>query len=153
MKEPGNVLYATEIEELLSDAERMVHPSWLTRPSILSGGKLKADEWWTLCTTTLPMTLIHLWSTSDDLYYRDLLEMTMSLVSATIIACSRSTSQENAQQYQEGMKRYRQLLHQQFPNRKSKPNEHMAMHIGLFLMMYGPVHGWWTSSRLVDIPF
>jgi hypothetical protein len=129
----------------LTDIERMVRPSWLTKPPVLSGGKLKADDWRSLCTTTLPMSLIRLWSNKPaDEHHTQLLEMTMCLVSAVIIICSRTTSKAHADEYLELMFRYRELLQSKFPTFVAKPNFHMALHIPEFLLMYGPVHGWWT---------
>ena len=143
-EELGCIFTASEITELLEDIERMVRPSWLTKPPVLSGGKLKADDWRSLCTTTLPMSLIRLWADKTDEHHTVLLEMTLCLVSAVIVACSRSTSQQHADEYAAYMLRYRELLHSKFPDFVAKPNFHFALHIPEFLMMYGPVHGWWT---------
>ncbi len=63
-----------------------------------------------------------------------------SLVSAIIVATSQTTSQQHADKYLQLMVQYCELLHKQFPDYEALPNHHMAMHLGEFLLMYGPVH-------------
>lgn len=140
----GDAFTASEITEILNDIENMVRPSWLTKPPVLSRGKLKADDWRSLCTTIFPISLVRLWADKTDEHHTILLEMTLCLISAVVIACSRSTSQLHADNYTKYMYRYRELLHSRFPDLVAKPNFHFAFHIPEFLMLFGPVHGWWT---------
>ena len=137
------------MNELRSDIERMITPSWLTSvPSNLgepSHGKLKADQWRILGTTYLPISLTRLWSQLEDDDERSkLLAMTLSLVSAVIIASSRTTSRENAGLYLHHMQTYLAGLRKLFPLYKFLPNHHMALHLPEYLCLYGPVHSWWT---------
>lgn len=64
----GVILTVDEMIELHSDM--MVTPSWLISvPANLgqsSHGKLKSDQWRTLGTTYLPVTLIHLWDQLNE---------------------------------------------------------------------------------------
>ncbi|KAJ7575115.1 hypothetical protein C8J56DRAFT_802162, partial [Mycena floridula] len=115
-------------------------------------GKLKADDWRTLGTTVLPVTLVQQWSSSSDNLHQKLLEMTMSLVSAIIIATSHSTSKANAELYTVHMKRYLQLMKELYPD-EARVIMHAAIHIPEFLMMFGPAHGWWTYpfERLIGM--
>ena len=140
----GHAFTATEIEDILATIESVVQPSWLTRAPVLSHGKLKADDWRSLATTSFPVALIRLWSHLADQKHVELLEMSLVLVSAIIVATSRVTSQQHADEYMRLMTRYRELMHRRFPDYQALPNHHMAMHIGEFLLMYGPVHSWWT---------
>jgi hypothetical protein len=105
MLKQGAVLTPEEMSELRSDLEHMYTPSWLTSvPTNLgepSHGKLKADQWRTLGTTYLPVSLIRLWDQLEDNDQRShqckkLLALTLSLISAVIVASSRTTSQEKA---------------------------------------------------------
>ena len=70
MLKQGAVLSPEEMNELCSDMEHMHTPSWLTSvPANLgkpSHGKLKADQWRTLGTTYLPVSLIRLWDRLED---------------------------------------------------------------------------------------
>lgn len=68
----------------------------------------------------------------------------MALLSAIAVVSSRKTSEENARMYMKYMQVYRGELARLFPNYKCHPNHHMAMHIAEYLLMYGPVHGWWA---------
>ncbi|KAF7335223.1 hypothetical protein MSAN_02355600 [Mycena sanguinolenta] len=82
-----------EKEALWSDLATMVKPSWMTSvPSQVGGessdGKLKSDQWRTLGTKYLPITLIRLWHASENPQRRELLNLTMDLVSAIILASS-----------------------------------------------------------------
>ena len=128
-------------------------PSWLT--SVLtnlgepSHGKLRADQWCTLSTTYLPVLLIWLWDRLDDDNKRSqqckkLLEVTLSLISAVIIASSRTTSWEKADLYLHHMQNYLKGLRKLFPQYWFLPNQHMALHLAEYLKFYGPVHSWWT---------
>jgi hypothetical protein len=147
-----------EVEALWYDIKNMVKPSWITPVPTGMTGKLKADQWRILGTTYLPSTLIRLWSErrSDDgrsVIRRQLLDTTLSLVSAIVIASSRVTSEAHAQAYLEHMKDYRSGLQVLFPKYKCHPNHHMAMHLQEYLLMFGPVHSWWTFpfERLIGV--
>ncbi|KAJ6601490.1 hypothetical protein B0H10DRAFT_1674028, partial [Mycena sp. CBHHK59/15] len=132
------------------DIANVVKPSWMTSlPSQVggsySGGKLKSDQWRVLGTTYMPITLIRLWSQSEESSdRREFLELTMDLVSAVLLATSRTTSRNNAQAFEDHMVAYRVRLSALFPDYKCHPNHHMALHIPEFLRWFGPVHGWWT---------
>jgi hypothetical protein len=162
MLKQGAVLSPEEMNELCSDMEHMHTPSWLTSvPANLgkpSHGKLKADQWCTLGTTYLPVSLICLW---DRLEYDDqcsrqckkLLAVTLSLISAVIVASSRTTSQEKADLYLHHMQTYLNGLCKLFPQYRFLPNQHMALHLAEYLRFYGPVHSWWTFpfERLIGM--
>jgi len=111
--------------------------------------KLKSDEWRTWGCLYLPVSFIRLWLKVDPVNEkesrrRDLMHLTMLLVSAIVIASSRVTSEENAREYLAYMLGYRQALEKLFPNYLCQSIHHMAMHIPEYLLMYGPVHGWWA---------
>jgi len=63
--EKGHVLSEEEMEEIWSDIQSMVTPSWMVSvPSNLGSpdhGKLKADQWRALGTIYFPISLIRLW--------------------------------------------------------------------------------------------
>lgn len=139
---------------LRSDIENMITPSWLTSvPTNLgesSHGKLKADQWRTLGTTYLPVSLIRIWDQLKDgddrrsEQCKKLLEVTLSLISAVIIASSRTTSLANAELYLHHMQSYLKGLREIFPEYRFLPNQHMALHLAECLRLYGPAHSWWT---------
>lgn len=149
--------------ELRSDIENMITPSWLTSVPTNFGepshGKLKADQWRTLGTTYLPVSLIRLWDQLEDgdnkcfQQCKKLLEVTLSLISAVVIASSRTTSQGKADLYLHHMQNYLKGLRELFPRYRFLPNQHMALHLAEYLRLYGPVHSWWTFpfERLIGM--
>ena len=129
-------------------------PSWLTSvPTNLgepSHGKLRADQWCTLGINYLPVSLIRLWDQLEDddnkhsQKCKKLLEVTFSLISAVVIASSRTTSREKANFYLHYMQDYLKGLQELFPRYWFLPNQHMALHLAEYLKLYGPVHFWRT---------
>jgi hypothetical protein len=141
------------MEEVRSDIVNIVTPSWTTSiPANLGSaahGKLKADQWRILGTTYFPISLIRLWGkriAGDPRSQRcyKILRVTISLLSAIIIATSRVTSSSRADLYLEYMQAYLEGIQELFPDYKCHPNHHMAMHLHEYLRQYGPVNAWWT---------
>ncbi|KAF8809186.1 hypothetical protein BYT27DRAFT_7163091 [Phlegmacium glaucopus] len=148
----GSIFTPAEMEALWEDLECMVKPSWVTSvPATLSssGPKLKSDQWRTIGSLYLPVTLIRLWSNAkredkEAKKRQELLHLTMLLSSAVAAATTRVTSVAHANDYLAYMAKYREELQRLFPDYACHCNHHMAMHIGEFLTRYGPVYGWWT---------
>lgn len=140
------------MESIWEDLEETIKPSWITSvPATLSssGPKLKSDQWRAVGSLYLPITLIRLWSNVDPNDRRsvrrgELLHLTMLLFSAIAVATSRITSPDNVAEYTKLMLAYRRELTRLFPTYKEHSIHHMALHIGDFLLMYGPVHSWWA---------
>ncbi|KAF9472473.1 hypothetical protein BDN70DRAFT_818584 [Pholiota conissans] len=153
------------MKELWGDLERVVKPSWVSSvPQNISSicPKLKSDQWRTFGALYLPITLIRLWSGLNTQGERNeenevnedrqklleerkqLLHLTMLLCSAISVATTRITSEAHAQQFLAYMSEYRKELERLFPGYDCHPNHHVAFHIADFLLMCGPVHGWWT---------
>ena len=108
-----------------SDIVNTLQPFWLrSLPSEFgsaSYGKLKADQWHVLGTTFLPVSLVHLWSVveagnSHSDRCCQILDVTMSLLSAVKIACSWVTSLNHVQLYLSNMHSYLRGLKAFFPS-------------------------------------
>jgi hypothetical protein len=149
----GHVLTAKEMEEIWSDIRTMVTPSWLTSVPKKFGsaehGKIKADQWRALGTTYLPISLIRLWAKVNDgdersVRCRKILDITIALLSAVIIASSRVMSRSRADEYLQHMQVYLNGIRDLFPEYKFHANHHMALHLHEYLILFGPVHAWWT---------
>ncbi len=132
-------------------------PSWVHSVPLKFGdagtGVLKADEWRSFATIYLPLALIKVWSSAENcppstrIALRMALDHTMSLVSAIILSCYRTTSFARAAAYRECMITYLRDLMLVYPASRNPhflPNMHMSMHIFDFLLLFGPVHSWWT---------
>ena len=151
--EYGHVLLAEEVEKIWSDIDQLLTPSWMTSvPSQLgssSHGKLKADQWRALGTTHLLLSLTRLWGTQADGSPRsvrclEILDVTMSLISAIVTATSHTVTPASASAYQKHMLDYINGIKRLFPDYQLHPNHHMSLHISEFLLLFGPVHSWWT---------
>ena len=149
----GQVLTDEEMVEIWSDLARISTPTWVTPIPLdlgsASHGKLKADQWRTLGITHLPLSLIRLWGLRESRDPRsqkckELLDVTISLMSAVILASSRVTSPSIAAAYLTYMKSYMEGIKKLFPQYRFRPNHHMALHLHEYLCRFGPVHSWWT---------
>lgn len=136
----------------------MCTPSWLTSVPFNLGeprhGKLKAAQWRTLAISYLPVSLVRLWEKEKaSSNHKKLLDATMSLISAVIIATSRTTSAAKSDLYLQHMQTYLTSLQELIPDYDFRPNHHMALHLGEYLRLFGPVHAWWTFpfERLIGM--
>ena len=152
-KSRGNIFTEAEMQELWNDLERVIKPSWVSSvPTDISSicPKIKSDQWRSVGSLFLPITLIRMWSGLDrhpdeqNKERKELLHLTMHLCSAIVVATSRTTSEARAEQFLTCMRNYRSELARIFPGYACHSNHHFAFHIGELLPMYGPVHGWWT---------
>ena len=122
---------------------------WVSRAPKDAGsrhrGKLSADQWRTLCTIHLPITLVKEWATATNaptvaaLPSQDrqmqMLTNFMDLVTAVNIAGSLVTSEANIRQYEESILRYLRNLKHLYPEASIKPNHHIAIHLVAFLRL------------------
>ena len=136
------------IDVIRADIEKTVLPSWIERPpknfGSASHGKLKADQWRTVCTINLTITLVRLWgvtgATERD---RLLLDNFIHLVTAVDLATRRSMDEERAKAFDHHMLLYLQGLREIFSHHLV-PNHHLSLHLVACLLLFGPVHGWWA---------
>jgi len=118
-----------------------VIPSWLERPPTNLGakshGKLKADQWLQLFSVFLLLILPELWSSDSN--HVALLENFHDLVVCTNILCAYSVSPASADLYHDHYISYRKSSRALFPNMKSRPNHHFAMHNMDLMKFWGPL--------------
>lgn len=136
--------------------KRTETPSWIRSVPYDFGeakaGTLKADEWRTLITIYIPLALILEWGEwakiSDAevaLRAATMLNHTMDLVCAVIIACRRTATGPRTERYRDYMKAYVEgIANGLYPDYGLKPNHHFALHIYDFLKLFGPIHSWWV---------
>ena len=142
------VLTPKVIEQLRQDILTTYLPSWMERPPVNFGsaahGKLKADHWRTVCTVSMVITLIRVWSSSTATAGdRLVLENFVHLVIAVDLATRRSMDSERARLFDHHMLEYLQTLRDLFEH-NLVPNHHLALHLATCLVMFGPVRGWWA---------
>ena len=77
---------------------------------------------------------------------QEILNVTMSLLSAVNIASSHSMSFALANSYLQHMQAYLAGLKVLFPGYGFHPNHHLALHLPShqYLFLFGPIHAWWT---------
>ena len=68
----------------------------------------------------------------------------MSLISTVVIATSHTVTSTSASAYQKHILDYINGIKHLFPDYQLHPNHHMSLHIPEFLLLFGPVHSWWT---------
>jgi hypothetical protein len=143
------------IREVIREATM---PSWFgSIPSNFgdtSAGTIKADEWRSLITVYIPIALISLWgSPSSDAKLRAVLDHTMDLVSAVYLSCARTMTTERATAYRSYITNYVGNLKRIHPKFNLRPNHHASFHIYDYLILFGPVHSWWSFpfERLIGI--
>ena len=125
----------------------VVISSWLERPPVNLGakshGKLKADQWLQLFSVFLPLILPELWSTragsSSNPRLTALLDNFYDLVACTNILCGYLVSPASADLYYDHYISYRKSSQTLFPNVKSRPNHHYAMHNADLMKFWGPL--------------
>ncbi|KAI0738686.1 hypothetical protein C8Q80DRAFT_1113325 [Daedaleopsis nitida] len=136
------------LDQLRQDIASIVLPSWLEKPPSNIGdashGKLKADQWRTLCSIHMVITLARLWGHSNaTVEEQAVLQNFVHLVIATDLASRRSMSPQRAAEYDRHMLAYLQGIVELF-DVSLVPNHHLALHLTICLAMFGPVHGWWS---------
>jgi hypothetical protein len=147
-----NLKELKRIHHFLSQTTR---PSWHTPPPRNLGepshGKLKADQSRSAMEFDIPAAVAEIWgrdvceSGEDERVQRQekLVEATLLLATAIRWATSYITDQLHASQYMKCMVAYLNILKELYPNLAWRPNHHAALHIGRFLLLFGPMHGWW----------
>lgn len=146
--EADSVLGAAVLQELHKDMEKTILPLWLESPprnlGSKSHGKLKADQWRTVCSVTLVITLVRLWGFKASKY--EMLENFLDLSRAVRFATSRSTSLERIRQYEYYITAYLEGVVRLYGEEYLRPNHHLALHLIECLIGFGPVHSWWSFA-------
>lgn len=140
------VLGRSTIAEIRKDMEELSMPSCVSPAPRTVGsaraGTLGADEWNTLCTVNLPVTLIRLWGSSpaESSKYQ-MLSNFVDLIIAVKVATQRSITQDEISSYNAYMRRYLETLPALFPGVTFVPNHHLALHLSQNLQDWGPASG------------
>ena len=131
-----------------------VRPTWHTPPPSNLGeanhGKLKADQWRSAIEFDIPAAIAQVWQrnlqdaeSEQSQRRKKLIDATFLLATAIRWTTSYVTGPMHAMQYMPCMVAYLNILKDLYPNLPWRPNHHAALHIGHFLLLFGPMHGWW----------
>ena len=145
------------LQEVRSDIAVTVLPSTLGRAPVNVGsagaGTLSADEWRTLCTVHLVVTLTRLWGTyPQGEERRDYLDNYLDLVTAVRYGTARRTSRRHIDVYNFYILKYVRGIRNLF-QQDLVPNQHLALHLGECLDRFGPAHNYWAFpfERMIRI--
>ncbi|KAG2063399.1 hypothetical protein BDR04DRAFT_1038092, partial [Suillus decipiens] len=110
-------------------------------------GTIKADEWHSLITVYIPITLISLWgadtshpSNEVGTLLRTILNHMMELVCAVYLMCAQTVTTDRAHAYHSHIACYVTNLTKVHPTFTLWPNHHAAFHIYDFLILFRPAH-------------
>ena len=127
-------------------------PSWFgsipRNFSDILAGTIKADEWRSLINVYIPIALDSLWGgPPSKATLKSILDHTMDLVSVVYVSCARTMTLECATASYVGSLRH---IHS---TSNVRPNHHASFHVYDYLVLFGPVHSWWTFpfERLIGI--
>ena len=136
------------LDQIRKDIANITIPSWVEKPPSNFGssthGKLKADQWRTVCTIHMVITLVCIWGTARATdAERMVLENFVHLIVAVDAATRRSMSPSRVALFDENMEAYVKGLRSIY-NHTLVPNHHLSLHLKDCLLLFGPVRGWWS---------
>ncbi|KIJ48287.1 hypothetical protein M422DRAFT_248093 [Sphaerobolus stellatus SS14] len=134
--------------EIRKDIARTVIPTWMNSVPQNFGskrhGKLKADEWRTMITVYLPITLGRLWGSKGTYeQFKPYYNNTMMMVCAVVLATSKEISHEHVKRVLHYLQEYLTGLKELFTDLDFRDNHHVVLHIPEILISLGPMHSWW----------
>lgn len=109
---------------------------------------MTADKRRSVGTIHLVITLIRLWGHEIGRKKQMLINY-MHLITALHIGSMRNTSKTLIESYTYHYKEYLRGYVKLYKEAKIQPNNHLCLHLGLFLRLFGPVHSWraWVFER------
>jgi hypothetical protein len=141
-----SVLGRTVLTAAREDSVNIELPSWMNPAPAAFGskahGKLSADQWRTLCSINLVITLIRLWGNDTNSREYQMLVNYLDLVMAVEVGSTLITSEEHIKIHEDAITSYLQSLKDLYKEARIVPNHHLALHISDFLRLFGPVHAW-----------
>ncbi|KAH7868347.1 uncharacterized protein C8R40DRAFT_990001, partial [Lentinula edodes] len=152
----SGVLGKNTLAAVREDMEKLQVPSWMAvaprHPGEASQGKFTADQWRAFCNINLPITLIRLWGSlpREERRYKMLVNF-MHLVTAVRLANMRVMTEDRAQSFELHIRTYLEGLigfgtndrsGGLYPHTRLTPYQHMMVHFGNLLRLFGPVHSW-----------
>ena len=141
------VLGRTTLAAMWMDMERLSLPSWVAPAPGNAGssrhGRLSADQYRTLFTINLPLTLGRLWGVKEphSTEYK-MFSNFMDLVMAMKLVMMRTMTPDHIAKFQLHMKRYLETLVDLYPGLSLMPTHHLCLHLAELLRNFGPVHAW-----------
>lgn len=157
---PGKVVLGKEtLTGYQEDVKNIRVPTHLGRPPPTLGhkkqGKLKADEWRSGSTISLPFTLIRQLDLIDEgdqpmrdteapsSRRRELVNNFLHLATAVRIGARRKITRNDIEKYLFHAQEHLRGLRILFPDRDLTPKQHALLHVAQFFYAFGPAPGFW----------
>jgi hypothetical protein len=141
-----------QLDQINAIFAAIMTPTWFSGPQLPIGkaahGKVKADGWFSLITLYFPFGLVQIWRSFE---FRQLLDNFFNLAVCVNVACSYTTSNEDADIFASNYKQYRKSSQQLWPTIRSVPNHHYCAHIPELLKQWGPLMALseWAYERVI----
>ncbi len=123
----------------------METPSWMNPAPLAFGtsehGKLSADQWRTLALVHLPVTLIRTWGLESGRRY-DMLVNFLHLAEAVATLGYLEAGKDSLALADKLLRKYLDGVKELYKGAKIVPNHHLALHLTMFIALFGPVHSW-----------
>lgn len=120
-------------------------PTWVNPAPRAFGtsehGKLSADQWRTVALVNLPVTLIRTWGLESGRRY-DMLVNFLLLAEAVGILGYLESDKPSLSLADELLHKYLSGVKELYKGAKIVPNHHIALHLTMFIALFGPVHSW-----------
>ncbi|KAI0362933.1 hypothetical protein BV20DRAFT_905682, partial [Pilatotrama ljubarskyi] len=141
----GAALGRETMSAYLQDRTRIELPRWVNPAPIAFGtskhGKLSADQWRTVALIHLPTTLIRTWGTESGRRL-DMLKNFLDIVDAIETLGLLEIDDQRIVHAQQQLVKYLEGVKVLYKGAKFQPTHHLALHLELFLRLFGPVHAW-----------
>ncbi|RXW14134.1 hypothetical protein EST38_g11717 [Candolleomyces aberdarensis] len=142
----ANILGRTVLKEIRRDMQTINRPSWQPNgprwPGEAKFGKFTAAQWKSFCLINLPITLTRLWGgAAEGSIQRQCLDNFMHLVTAVKLASMNRMNENRVTQYEYHIRQYLSTLLELYDTTIT-PYQHLSLHFGRHLRMFGPVHAW-----------
>ncbi|KAI6098651.1 hypothetical protein EDD16DRAFT_1527151 [Pisolithus croceorrhizus] len=143
---PGKLPRDQILPEVWDDQQKLILLSFIS-PALANFGlashSLSADQWHSIGTIHLVITLIRLWGFDTGRKGKMLVNY-IHLVTTIHWANMHTTSKSAAEEYMFHMLEYLCGLVCLYKEAKVQPTHHLALHIGNLLLVFGPMHSWRT---------
>ena len=117
-------------------------PSWVNPAPLAFGtskhGKLSADQWRTVSLINLPISLIRTWGLEEGRRY-DMLVNFLHLVEAVATLGYLEADKDSLALADELLLKYLEGVKELYKGAKIVPNHHLALHLTMFITLFGPV--------------
>ncbi|CAG8715931.1 13242_t:CDS:2, partial [Acaulospora colombiana] len=139
------VISRLDLEEIQQDIPNIVTPSWFTKISSqvgeISNGKLKADEWRSLFTVYLPLSMTRLWASSK--HHRLHLKSLLILSIIVNITCSTTISGALIKCFNDAIRLYLRIISVE-DGCSLVIKHHLSLHLTTFMEAFGPCRTYWA---------